>query len=396
MGVRAVVAAGWEVNDDAAARFAEGFYGGLLDGRTLGEVVRAARADVYATYPSDSSWGAYQCYGQPDFRLPSAEVATRHSSAPPVFASPSEAEAEIQRIEVLGEVGGERDRAADLQMLRRTEEAVAARGWLGRAELRSALAKAFAQLKDFDSAIEHYSAAALAEDAAVPVRAIEQRLNLLVRRAAARPATKGPDSEGALEEIRRSIAALSDLTKACGETLERWSLIGSSYKRLALRTTGNDRSKALTSMEEAYREARKLGQVRGALEVYYPWSQELTAQVVNGLRGGKPTRADFGGLRRSLRPASGSDFWRLIMPADLTLLELVANGTLAPAEQETVFQAYVDVWNHTGTAREMSSVVEQLAFLTAMLEDPELPPSPKRNALVDDLTRLRQRLELAV
>jgi tetratricopeptide (TPR) repeat protein len=396
MGVRAVVAAGWEVNDDAAARFAESFYGGLLNGDTLGEVARTARAEIYGSYSSDSSWGAYQCYGQPDFRLPSIEATGRGLKKELVFASPSEVEAEIQRIEVLGEVGGERDRAEDLKNLRQMEEAIATHGWLGRAELRSALARAFAQLNEFDTAIDHYTAAALAEDSAVPVKAIEQRLNLMVRRAASKSAPEPEKPDEALEEIRHSIEALSDLITACGETLERWSLVGGSYKRLARRTKGNARTKALQQTEEAYRKARNLGQTRGAIEVYYPWSQEIAAQVISGIRSGKPARADFGGLRRSLHPASSSDFWQLILPADLVLLELVANGTLTPAEQEAAVQAYLAAWNHTGTGREMSSVVDQLAFLIDMLEDPDLPANAKRIKLLADLKSLRRQLELAL
>jgi hypothetical protein len=396
MGVRAVVAAGWEVNDEAAARFAESFYGGLLNGGTLGEVARTARAEVYGSYPSDSSWGAYQCYGQPDFRLPSVEGTSRGWKKELVFASPSEIEARIQGTEVLGEVGGERDRAEDLKSLRQLEEAVASYGWLGRAELRSALASAYAELKEFDTAIEHYTAAALADYAAVPVRAIEQRLNLMVRRAASRPVPDPQQPDPALDEIRHSTDALGDLITACGATLERWSLVGGSYKRLARRTKGNERTKALQQMEEAYHKARNLGQERGAAEVYYPWSQEIAAQVINGIRSGKPAHADFAGLRRSLRPASSSDFWQLVLPADLTLLELVANGALTAAEQEAVVQAYLAAWNHTGTGREMSSVVDQLAFLIDMLDDPGLSANAKRTKLLADLNGLRQQLELAV
>jgi hypothetical protein len=393
MGVRAVVAAGWEVNDDAAASFAESFYDGLLDGRDLGTVAKDARGEVYGKYPSSSTWGAYQVYGQPDFRLPSVEEKRRHSPDPIVFASPAEAVATIEGIEVKGEVGGGRDRDDDRRELCRTEEAVAARGWLGRAEIRSSLAKAFAQLKDFDKAIEHYSAAAIVEEAHVPVRAIEQRLNLIARQAADSP--KGSDDrkeKEVLEKIHASTKALKQLIWACGETLERLSLVGSSYKREALRTNGKDRSTALKEMRRYYRKARKHGQASGARAIFYPWSQELAAAAVISLREGTPVRLDFNALRRSLPPDATSDFWQQILPADLAMLEGAANGRLTTEEQDAIVAGYIDIWNHVGTAREASSVLDQLTFLINMLDDQDLSQTPQRTALVEGLRDMRQRL----
>lgn len=394
MGVRAVVAAGWEVDDDAAATFAEKFYSGLLAGGDLGTIARDARADVYGFYPSSSTWGAYQVYGQPDFRLPSVESRRRYSAEPPVFASPTEAAAAIERIEVGSEVGGARDRDQALEALRCAEEAVAARGWLGRAEIRSSLASAFAQLKDFDKAIEHYSAAAVLEEANVPVKAIEQRLNLIARQAADSPRAEDQKSDDqVLSRIHASTKALKQLIWACGETQERLSLVGSSYKRQAQRTNGADRSAALVQMAKYYRKARKLGQTRGVSENYYPWSQELVAAVAIGLRSGKPTHLDFDALRRSLPPADSSKFWLQILPADLQLLEAVANGKLTAKEQDAIVQGYIDIWNHVGTDRELSSVRDQLRFLINIVEDSELEQTQSRTALLKDLKAISQRLE---
>jgi CHAT domain-containing protein len=388
MGVRAVIAAGWEVNDEAAARFAQKIYEGLLAGKPFGEVVQDSRADVYDAYPADSTWGAYQCYGQPDYRLPSANAV----EPPPRsldFVSANEVVSEIERIAALGDVSGERDRVMGLAALSTIEQAIAERQWGNRAEIGSALGAAFAQLGEFGRAIDHYAAAALAEEATLPVRAIEQYLNLSARSAAARCA----DVAHAVREIRRSIAALESLTKACGKTLERLSLIGSGYKRLAQRTAGGERTKALARMERWYRSARELGQERRSSEIFYPWSQELAAKVVSALRRGENARLDLTEIRRSLRPVTAEDFWLRVLPADLTLLELVAKGNLTEKDQESVIADYLTVWRHTGSGREMSSIVEQIGFLIAMLDDPVLPEDGRRNAVLAALQAVRQRLE---
>ncbi|WP_170113178.1 CHAT domain-containing protein [Ahniella affigens] len=69
IGVRAVVAAGWAVNDQAALRFAEVFYQNMLEGRMFIDSVREARVAVYDAFPWDNTWGAYQCYGSDSYTL---------------------------------------------------------------------------------------------------------------------------------------------------------------------------------------------------------------------------------------------------------------------------------------------------------------------------------------
>ncbi len=69
MGVRAVVAAGWAVDDAAARTFAVTFYEQMLQGRPFGEAVQIARQATYKGHPGVNTWGAYQCYGDPDYCL---------------------------------------------------------------------------------------------------------------------------------------------------------------------------------------------------------------------------------------------------------------------------------------------------------------------------------------
>ena len=69
LGVRAVVAAGWAVEDQAARVFADRFYQRMLEGERFGDAVLDARQRAFELYPHSNTWGAYQCYGNPDFRL---------------------------------------------------------------------------------------------------------------------------------------------------------------------------------------------------------------------------------------------------------------------------------------------------------------------------------------
>ena len=68
IGVRALVAAAWAVNDAAAKAFAETFYTELTRGRPLGDTVARARL-ACAQKGAGETWAAYQCYGDPGFVL---------------------------------------------------------------------------------------------------------------------------------------------------------------------------------------------------------------------------------------------------------------------------------------------------------------------------------------
>jgi len=88
MGVRAVVACGWAVNDDAAKLFAETFYKEMLANSPFGEAVFKARQATYRDHADTNTWGAYQAYGDPSFLLNQTptEAGASHGSAHPLVA----------------------------------------------------------------------------------------------------------------------------------------------------------------------------------------------------------------------------------------------------------------------------------------------------------------------
>jgi hypothetical protein len=69
VGVVAVIAAGWAVDDAAAETFARTFYEHLTSGEAYGDAVRAARRATRQRHPESLTWAAYQCYGDRSYRL---------------------------------------------------------------------------------------------------------------------------------------------------------------------------------------------------------------------------------------------------------------------------------------------------------------------------------------
>lgn len=97
MGVRAVIAAGWAVDDAAARDFAEHFYARMLVGEEFGEAVRSARETTWDRHPDVNTWGAYQCYGDPGFRL-QAPIETSGGTAPAAYVAPAELVADLDNV----------------------------------------------------------------------------------------------------------------------------------------------------------------------------------------------------------------------------------------------------------------------------------------------------------
>ncbi len=79
MGVKAIVVAGWEVDDAAAKTFSDTFYDNMLEGYEFGRAVQLARQKCYDTHPNTNTWGAYQCYGNQFYKFNDRQKKEKHN-----------------------------------------------------------------------------------------------------------------------------------------------------------------------------------------------------------------------------------------------------------------------------------------------------------------------------
>ena len=97
IGVRAVIAAGWAVDDQAALDFADSFYSNMFSGENFGDAVKNARKMIYDRYNlKNNTWGAYQCYGDPFFKF--AKRGGSKSAWSPSYIVPQEAEIHLENL----------------------------------------------------------------------------------------------------------------------------------------------------------------------------------------------------------------------------------------------------------------------------------------------------------
>ncbi len=74
-GIENYIGAGWQVSDEHAVKFAQTFYQKTIEnGLTLGEALSESRMSISPQHtegvlPTDSTWGAYQHYGNPNSQM---------------------------------------------------------------------------------------------------------------------------------------------------------------------------------------------------------------------------------------------------------------------------------------------------------------------------------------
>jgi CHAT domain-containing protein len=367
MGVRAIVAAGWAVRDDAALHFAKIFYDEMLAGVTFGRALQKARRDTWMRpeFSDCNTWGAYQAYGDPDFRFDPTGAAIGRAAGAKGYVSPAEFIDELEGIARSAKEprkkpsGGEEDRSSDAGRIDGLVKECPPE-WLERSEVLLALGAAYGEAGNFDPAARFLKAALELEtsDNATTLRAVEQLANFEARSAVRRK------SEA---EVRKAIERLESLLKV-GASSERYALLGSAYKRLAILEA--DPSKALESVRRAadnYRIAHQRAMQRGAFNPY-PALNWITLFAVTGKSVPEAdsilARAETAARERF---AKTHDFFDASAIPDAKLAVALASESL-PAQVSELAALYADALKlASATGREIDSVTQQLASTASLL-----------------------------
>jgi hypothetical protein len=359
MGVAAVVAAGWAVNDAAAETFATTFYDELItQGVSFSAAVKAARNQTWKLHRESNTWGAYQCYGNPDFRLVVDDGGGGSSQTP--FCSRHEYLSRFRGARAESNLAGFDDqRCADVAAeLKRLHSAMKPEWADG--EVESAYALAVAELGDYRTAIDTLEKARTAERATMPVIALEQLANFHARYAAELYQQTGNLTPDIREHFDKSLKLLEWLRQS-GETSERLSLLGATWKRLAFVTGGTEQQEALRKSAEFYERAKQTGKLYPLLN----WA--LVESFANPNRRAElVAEIDFraGKLEQIARDAT--DFWDALAAIDGTFTRHIVSGAGANAIRE-VARDYRTAAVRFGTAVKLRSVREHFAFTAKML-----------------------------
>ena len=424
IGVRCVVCAGWAVDDDAAYTFADSFYQGILhDKLQFGDAVFEARREAYRKHGGSITWGAYQAYGDPGWRINPRDGAAGATPSVEKFVAPEELLDAVNGFRVslgrqhqaLGKVEAKR-KATELQRLLGR----CPKNWTDKPVVSFALGAAFADLgvDYFDRACTLYGAAISAEDTAgkVPITAIEQLANLESRLGEYRDYPRLVDR--AVERLRQlDELAAADINYQSGEgqpavnthvNAERLSLIGAAYKRKAAiyarrivagdSSAAGDLDEALRASIEAYQES---AETAPSAELYpYALLNRLALQALFGAPEDAAKICRACSLKANANFVKSASFWDAIMVPEALLIELLSAGALAQTG-EPGDRALEQIIGHYEASlrsvqvlpKEMDSVTQQLRLLALFFEAKKQSDSAGRlRKLADRLSSVSGKL----
>ncbi len=391
MGVRAVVCAGWAVDDEAALTFARSFYNELFAGRCYRDAVKTARQNTHTRHPGRNTWGAYQCYGDPAWRLV-RDGSSGGGMAEPEYVSRHELLADLENLAEAARVQMRREGMADdtvatrqtaaVKRLLGRVPAVARDAWQARADIAAGVGFAYGEAMLFEAALDWLEKALRARDGDCPVRAVEQAANMRVRLAAAdaaalraKPRVSATELSAVGDRIEATIREL-DFINQRAATPERLLLLGSACKRLAwVRSDNPPRIEALLNMAQFYRSALDM---QGGDDGYALANWGVACLLLQRLApdiGRGDWHGELDGLlsrqaeRNSTRLAAQPEFWTAVGLADLLLVQLLLaapDGAACRRLGERASEAYRAALARGASPREAASVREHLDFLVDM------------------------------
>ncbi|MEP6584894.1 MAG: CHAT domain-containing protein, partial [Ginsengibacter sp.] len=416
-GVKAVVVAGWAVDDAAAMEFTKVFYSNMFEGSNFGDAVQKARKTIYDNYhTANNTWGAYQCYGDPFYKFDNR--VKQYKAFSPVYIISEEAEIALYNLHNEMDLGHYDENDILTRLIAITQA-------VDKAELRNAAitgmeATIYADMYMYDMALASFQSVISMEQASFSVSTLEKYCNVRTKKIVSdllkwtndkKKATKQADPEKLLKEnlkerakhTKQIEAVIRDLEMLLNisETSERLSLLGSAYKRKAFISMeekekdfaaaayyyfkahnspgNNNKAYTLSNWLETENILVLLGNRAWGKEVSYGKSKynlHTSAAALNEL---KTLRDTLGGSNVNLT------YWSFLRGANLELCQLVIDPSSLTDEKawEEILLSYIKDWSMAGTKGNKVADIENLELLIDGISQ-----SKKRDAV-----KLRKKIE---
>jgi pimeloyl-ACP methyl ester carboxylesterase len=386
-GVKAIVVAGWAVDDAAATTFARTFYGEMLAGRRFGQSVCVARRATYDRHPEVNTWAAYQCYGDPEYTL---EIGRSDGAG--------SGQGLCSRTEFLYELRGLASDAAskdfagrNTKSLKEKIQAVSQQlieEWRD-GEILAALGDAWAAVAEHERAVECYRKAFEHPTGGAPLRAIEQFANRLERATYAELKELPAGRAGAAK--RKDLAAkrknalqqLELLIQLSGATGERLNLRAAFSKRSSGFEPDARKASALAAAGEAYRAAFELALKQTNQIDPYPGTNWITLAFLGGATTTDELLEKAEEMIEAARELvkTSADRWLRIHEADAILVRyLIADDLAKPKAKQEILNSYRRARDAGFDAGQWRSVTDQLRFIEEMLRKSKPKGRPIKNA----------------
>jgi pimeloyl-ACP methyl ester carboxylesterase/tetratricopeptide (TPR) repeat protein len=374
-GVKAVVAAGWAVDDAAALEFANVFYTCMFDGYEFGKAVMQARKVIYENHKHTNTWGAFQCYGDPFYKL---KLTGRKVKRSRDYTIAQEAENDVDNMLSRAQISFF-DSNTLHEELDEILKAVNEKEEIKTPEVLERIAFAYAEMNDYQKAIDIFREVLRSEVASFSVSSLEKFNNILgkqiLQQYIAKSAIKR-DYEKDMQEVIESLCKLMDISP----TKERFSLIGSAYKRKsAICKKREDIIEALHQAATFYYKAYEKDPDEGLypminwIQIEYflvaigehKWNSKSKNEAYK-LPSLKNIKASFEKSIEKLNQKmllQSYDYYDVVGRANASLCVWLLKNAPKGNDLQSLIKAYNRVWEFVGSKNKKMAEIEQIDIL---------------------------------
>ncbi|MBL7702722.1 MAG: CHAT domain-containing protein [Ferruginibacter sp.] len=371
-GVKVVIAAGWAVDDSAALYFTGIFYHAMLGGSNFGDAVKDARAKTFAKYPNTNTWGAYQCYGDPFFKLTEYKRPKGYTYK---YLIAQEAENDLSNLINRADTKGNSSKYL-LQDIAAISAAVDAAG-IRNAAITEKEALAYDECNDDENAVAKFESLLCMEQADFSLIALEKYCNTRTK-LCVKNWQSGVEKNKQPAKLDKVIIDLKQLLNM-SPTAERLGLMGSAYKRKAIMSTANtDKAKALMVAAGYYKQAYHMPHNSNATYALINWMEiEKILQLAKNMAGVKTVIKKYkfetagnaremidAAVKKMISADADIDFWSEITKANAILCAWLMEGkNTKKLTDNMVIEAYKKVWGIAGSQNKKVAEIEHFDFL---------------------------------
>lgn len=373
-GVKAVIAAGWAVDDAAALEFADVFYRCMFEGYEFGKAVLQARKTIFEKYPYTNTWGAFQCYGDPFYKV---KLSNKRSEKNRHYIITQEAENDVENLLSKAQIAyfdaekllGELDSILDAVYEFDVETP----------ELLEKIAIAYVELDEYQKAIALFKKILTYEKAGYSVSSLEKYNNILAKQTLDDYLHNYKAERNYEADMEIMISSLTKLLEIA-ETSERHSLIGSAYKRKAIICNKRaDKIKALTEAAYHYYQACENQKSNSTyslvnwIEMEYFLNQLGIHKWGSKMEGSLYKLPSLQVLQTKLEKSfadlqykivhESHDYWDLISKANISLCLWQLQGMKDEEKFNEIIQAYKKPWANVGSKNKKMSEIEHFDLL---------------------------------
>jgi len=415
-GVKAVVVAGWPVNDQMAQLFAKEFYEKMLTGISFGVAVLHARTACYNARPDNNTWGAYQCYGDPLYQFAMAIKKTLKTEK--IYRLEEEVHNDL--INLLSKIEYGKGRFGKYRASLHTISTAIEELGIKNAMTLEMEAKCYDHLGRPGIAHLKYEKLIRGRDMSYSAYAISHyQLSKVKKYLSDETDFSKNNNLGQYKKVIKSVEDSLTLATEIGQSISNFCLLARFFKRKAMLLMLQDEvliksketpdwqlqlqiNEAITNCIKAYDKAQKISDKTEPSSIHYAGYVRAQLQCVHDNRRNKFTLPDNGGVMNPINKYYNKiiqfNHYLTIYLLDLALPDRIEtpsgeiqNGNDQPLKALTGL--FDSIWNLCGSYRNLLDEIDHTKFLLQIINrNVDDENGPKNNSALDKRIKVLEHL----